>query len=170
MLKLDNLAKISAQYAVRRLGDADVAQIYGLLASNSLFYRYCPPPPTPQRVQQDMALLPPGKTAREKYFLGWFDGAALVAVGDVVCGYPDSECAFIGLFMTAVPLQGRGVGSAIVKELLEFLRRQGFARARLCYAGGNPQSEAFWRKNGFLPTGDEKLAEGYTKVVMERSL
>ena len=33
---------------------------------------------------------------------------------------------------------------------------------------GNPQSEAFWIKNGFVRTGVEDKQETYTVVVMEK--
>ena len=37
-------------------------------------------------------------------------------------------------------------------------------------AKGNPQSEAFWIKNGFVRTGVEDVQERYTVVVMERQI
>ena len=50
------------------------------------------------------------------------------------------------------------------------LKELGYTRVGLAYAKGNPQSAAFWRKNGFHPTGREVPAEGYTAVVLEREL
>ena len=38
------------------------------------------------------------------------------------------------------------------------------------YVKGNPQSAAFWTKNGFTPTGVEPKQENYTQVVLERTL
>lgn len=35
---------------------------------------------------------------------------------------------------------------------------------------GNPQSEAFWKKNGFRKTGAESKQETYTVVAMQRDL
>ena len=54
--------------------------------------------------------------------------------------------------------------------VLRRLKGLGYARVGLAYAKGNPQSAAFWRKNGFHPTGRDVPAEGYTAVVLEREL
>ena len=60
--------------------------------------------------------------------------------------------------------QGKGTGSAIIGECAAALRAQGFARIRLGVDKGNPQSNAFWRKNGFSVV-DENLY-----FIMERAL
>ena len=45
-----------------------------------------------------------------------------------------------------------------------------YGHVRLGFAKGNPQSEAFWMKNGFKRTGFEDVQEKYTVVVLEREL
>ena len=49
----------------------------------------------------DMTITPPGFTQKDKYFFGFFENQTLIAVMDLVDGYPMPEIAFIGLFMTA---------------------------------------------------------------------
>ena len=63
---------------------------------------------------------------------------------------------------------GKGVSSAIVEECFDFLHDIGYRFIRLGFAKGNPQSEAFWVKNGFTKTGVEAENGNYTMVVMER--
>lgn len=41
---------------------------------------------------------------------------------------------------------------------------------RPAFAKGNPQSEAFWTKNGFRKTGVAAEYENYTAVIMHREL
>lgn len=53
---------------------------------------------------------------------------------------------------------------------MEYLKKTGFYNVRLAFARGNPQSEAFWSKNGFVKTGKESEHLGYTAVLMERTL
>lgn len=161
---------LSARYAVRRLGSADLPALYRLCAGNPLYYRYCPPPVTRRSLRQDMRSLPPGKSEADKYYLGFFDGAALVAVMDLILAYPNPQTAFVGFFMMDAARQGRGEGSALIEEAAGALGRAGFAALRLGYVKGNPQSEAFWRKNRFLPTGAESRSPAYTIVLMERPL
>ena len=36
----------------------------------------------------------------------------------------------------------------------EYCKMQGYERIELAWVKGNPQSEAFWKKNGFVPIGE----------------
>lgn len=164
------IEKFSSQYIVRTLTPEDVEAIYGLSAGNPLFFEHCPPFVTRQSILEDMAALPPGKTYDDKFYVGFFDKGQLVAILDLILGYPEADTAFIGLFMVDRARQGGGLGSAIISQFASYLKTLGFARLRLAYAKGNPQSEAFWRKNGFQKTGEESRRETYTAVSMERRL
>ena len=166
----DWYAGLAPGYAVRPLTEADIPAMLALCAGNPLFYQHCPPPPTAEGLAGDLAALPPGKAPADKHFLGFWREGRLAAVLDLIDGYPAADTAWIGLFMTARETQGKGEGTALIGCLLRRLRERGYARAGLAYAKGNPQSAAFWQKNGFAPTGREKDAGGYTAVVMERRL
>ena len=56
------------------------------------------------------------------------------------------------------------------KEQIEQLKELSFNFIQLAYVKGNPQSKAFWEKNGFLPIGVEHTLPEYTKIVMQRKL
>ena len=73
----------------------------------------------------------------------------MAAVLDWISGYPTKETAWIGLFMVSAERQGQGVGSAIIRGLTESLRAVGYREIQLGVDKGNPQSFAFWKKNGF---------------------
>lgn len=68
---------------------------------------------------------------------------------DLILGYPDSQHIFIGFFMMNGALQGFGIGSSIITELLNALKARGFQSCRLGIDKSNPQSNYFWQKNGF---------------------
>lgn len=161
------------RYSVRALGEGDLAAILALCAGNPLFFRHHPPRATRQSILRDMAALPPGKTMADKHYLGFFtaeEPPRLAAVLDLIAGWPRPEVAFIGLFMVAGPLQGRGAGSAILASCLDRLAAQGFARVRLAVDEGNPQSAAFWQKNGFAFTGERQPCPAGAYLPMERAL
>ena len=107
---------------------------------------------------------------KEKYYVGYFEQNHLVAVADLIVKYPNEQTAFVGFFMMAIEYQKKGIGSKLVKELEEFFRKNGYRYIRLGFVKGNPQSEAFWKKNGFIPTGIEAVQERYTVVVMQKEL
>lgn len=94
----------------------------------------------------------------------------LIAIMDLIFHYPDKDIAFIGLFMMEQSEQGKGVGSALIGECFQFIQKQDYLSIRLAFAKGNPQSEAFWIKNGFEKTGLELDFGNYIAVVMEKEL
>ena len=148
----------------RRLTEADAAQVCALMQGNPLFYRYHPPQPTPESIRTDMTALPPGKAMEDKWFVGFYDGDCLIAVMDLILNYPAADTAFIGLFMTDVRYQHRGVGSQIVSGLAAYLSACGCEKIRLGVDKGNPQSHAFWTKNRFRTIGEARY------IVMEREI
>ena len=165
-----NIGELSGKYAVRELTEEDADIIYELCGGNPMYYEFCPPFVTRESVLDDMTALPPGKTFEDKFYVGFFRENRLAAVMDVVFNYPDSHTAYIGFFMMSRAEQGKGTGTEIVNESFHFIRNQGYRFVRLAYAKGNPQSEAFWKKNGFAKTGAEVDKGDYIAVVMQRSL
>lgn len=160
---------LSKTYRVTRLEEKDVPAVFELCSKNPQYYRYCPPAVTEEGIREDLRALPPGKRMEDKYYLGFWDGGSLVAVMDLIQEYPDTETVWIGFFMMNADMQGRGVGSDLVGEICDCLKRR-FPYARLGYVKGNRQSEAFWIKNGFRPTGTVTRTENYEIIVMEKRL
>lgn len=144
-----NPRALSSVYAVRRLTAADVDKILVLCAENPLFYRYHPPLPTRESILADMVALPQTAREQDKYYLGYFADGALVAVLDLILHYPRPTCAYIGFFMLRRAEQGRGLGTALIAELIAALRQNGVKTLHLAIDRENPQSRAFWTKNGF---------------------
>lgn len=151
-----DVKRLSAGYRVRKLTDGDVDAIYGLCRPNGLFYRYNPPVVTRESILRDMNVLPPGKTMKDKHYIGFFDGDMLVAVMDLILGYPDAETAFIGFFMTDVRVQNRGIGSGIFGGCRDEMKALGYAKIRLGVDKGNSQSFNFWTKNGFRVVDEDR--------------
>jgi len=165
-----DVSRLSQKYTVRCLAQSDVPLIYTLCRKNELYYKYCPPFVTHESIIHDMKALPPGKTLQDKYYVGFFEGDELIAVLDLIAGYPNDSMAFIGFFMMSSERSMKGVGSEIISELCKSLKHMGYCGIRLGWVAGNPQSEHFWHKNGFKETGVTYATDGYTVVVAEREL
>ena len=144
-----NEKEFSTKYEVRKLNIDDIPQIYDLCKKNSLYYEYCPPVVTEESITDDLTTLPPNTGIENKYYVGYFDSGKMIAVMDLIDGYPEEKIAFIGFFMTDVSVQNQGIGSAIIAELAGYLKSVGFKSIRLAWVKGNPQAEHFWIKNGF---------------------
>ena len=168
-MKQIDIQKLTETYDARLLGEEDADDILRIMHGNPIFYEYTTAKAERDAVIEDMKALPPGKMAADKYYFGFFDHGQLIAVMDLIDGYPDEETAFIGFFMMAAEKQGRGAGSHLVQDVLKELKRLGFAKARLCINKGNPQSSHFWYKNGFVPL--KETARGVETVILaERKL
>lgn len=151
---------LSDRYHVRSLNDDDADAILSLSRTNPLFFEYNAGPVTRESVLEDLRILPPGKTALEKHYLGFFLKSSLVAVLDLIEDYPTPGCAYVGLFMVDAAFQGRGIGSGIVSELAQNLPRFGFSEAQLAINKGNAQAEHFWSKNGFAVFEEASREDG----------
>ncbi len=71
---------------------------------------------------------------------------------------PAAPALVLWRFMVDARFQGRGVGRAALKQLIERLRAEGVAELRTSYVPGEGCPEPFYRGLGFVPTGE--LDEG----------
>ena len=143
------ISSLSKFYVVRKLTINDVVTIYDMMSKNEIFYQYHPPFVTKESVVEDMEALPPNKSYDDKYYIGFFENDSLVAIMDLILGYPTEEIAFIGLFMTNVQYQNKGIGSNIIRDTCDYLNDLGYKKVRLGVDKGNPQSYSFGLKNSF---------------------
>lgn len=164
------IQKLTAKYNIRKLKEADIEIVYEVMQGNPQYFLYCPPMATYQSISDDMKALPPRMSDKDKYYIGYFKAGCLVAVMDLILNYPNNETAFIGFFMVDKAFQGKGMGTEIIDECCLYLKGEGYRHIRLGFSKGNPQSEAFWLKNGFTRTGVEDVQERYTVIVMEKQL
>jgi len=167
-MKNIQIEKLSYAYTIRRLTDADVPMLYAWMLRNDQYFRYCGGGTTPEHVRQDLTLCPPGTTPAQKYYVGFFNADTLVAVMDLIDGYPDADTAFIGFFMMNKDLQGQGTGTAIVRDVLAALRALGYTAVRLGIDKENPQSNHFWRKNGFAVLREAAQERGIVLLAERR--
>ena len=142
--------ELSRRFDVRELSEADVDEVLGLYLENFQYFRHTETEATREQVLSDMHDAPPGTDAHSKHFVGLFQGRELVAVMDVVEGYPRTDVAYLGLLMLRRRLQGTGLGSEIVREAEACLRAAGFHRVRLAISADNPQATHFWKKSGYV--------------------
>lgn len=164
-----DITNISSRYVVRSLDSSDIDEIVELCKQNAVFYKYTEARPTRGNIQDDMRATPPGIDLSAKYYFGFFDNQELIAVMDLVDGYPKADIAYIGFFMMNLKHQGKQIGTAIISEVIDYLKSIGKTSVRLAIDKGNPQSTHFWKKNGFEIISEADV-NGWTKLVAEKSL
>ena len=164
-----DISKISSHYSIRILSVSDIDAILKIYKQNTLFYSYTSSQPTREQVISDMTITPRGIEPSDKYFLGFIENNELVAIMDLVDGYPKPGIIFIGLFMMNQKYQGKGIGTEIISETADYLRMLGKTTVRLAIDKGNPQSAHFWKKNGFDVINEVEI-NGWTKLIAEKVL
>ncbi|MET9269785.1 GNAT family N-acetyltransferase [Kribbella sp. NPDC003557] len=124
---------------------------------------------------------PEGLPAESKIVLGAFDDGQLVAVVDLLRGFPNEHTAFIGLLEVHSHHQGRGYGGStygLVQRYVESTWPE-VRTMRLAVVDTNAQvATGFWQRQGFQPTGEvrpyrydklESSARLYEKQLPEQS-
>lgn len=164
------VAALSGELTVRELTAADIPEMLRIAKANPLYYEYMHIRPDAQNLAESLAALPPGRTAADKHFFGWFDGGELVAMMDLILRHPKEDMAFIGWFIVDAKRQGCGLGRRLVGDVLALLRAQGVQEVRLGRISGNPQSERFWLACGFADNGLGYDTDGYHVTVMTKML
>jgi len=164
-----DISKLSSRYQVRRMKDSDADDILTLCLQNTQYYQFCGKQPSKELILNDLHMTPPNTPTDVKYYVGFYDGDTLVAVMDLIEGYPDDEAAFIGFFMMNQQLQGKQIGTGIIQEVCRSVKVFGMKRIILGIDKGNPQATHFWKKNGFHVIR-EVAQEGGTILVAEKTL
>ena len=160
------IGQLTRRYEVCFFTEDDLPELLDLCLGNPLYYAHLGEEVTLDSLRGELTVLPQGKELR----FGLYDGGTLVAAIDLIDGYPEADVAYLGWLILAAERQGRGEGTAIVQELTDFLRVQGFRALRLACVVGNPQSARFWEKNGFTPDGKSSGREKYSVIELERLL
>lgn len=159
-MKEINISQFSTEYDIRRMTADDIDTVFDLLIENQPYFLCCGTQPTKELVQSDITVGPPGIPAAQKYYLGFFKEDTLLAVMDLIDGYPEAQYAFIGFFMLRLSMQGKGEGSRLIGEILEYLRQLGFSAVRLGIDKNNANGIRFWTKNGFEILKEIKKEDG----------
>lgn len=164
-----DISMLSNRYSVRKMNDSDAQEILRLCKGNTLYYRYCNALPSKDFIINDLHITPSGMDISDNYYVGFFNGERLVAVMDIIDGYPETDMAFIGFFMVDSAYQGRQIGSGIVQSVFDYMKQSGKTVIRLAIDKGNPQSTHFWKKNSFIVIQEVEQGGG-TLLVADKIL
>lgn len=166
-----NINAFSKTYTVRKLKESDIKDIYLLCKGNPQYYVHYPMELSVSSIQEDLKALPPGIKPDRKHYIGYYDAhEVLIAVMDLIDGYPIPDTVFIGFFMCDNSVQGHGIGSKIITELIQNLQNKGYRTVQLAWITTDTHAEHFWKKNGFIPIQETKSTDGYSVLLAERSL
>lgn len=139
---------------------AEMAALQCVLEAAPAYYRSMTgAPPRGALAQTMFTALPPEKTYVDKFVWGLYAGNAMIGCADVIRGYPVRDRALIGLLLLAEPWQRRGLGRAFAMLVEQaILTWNEISTLRLGVGVSNHGAHIFWRKMGYLDTGEMKRA------------
>ena len=155
-----DIQTLSSAFAVRPIESENLPEVFALARSNRVYFRYLHERPTKANLTALITRLPEGAQPTERHFVGLYDeDGYLVAVLNLVCGWPDERTAFVGWFMVAADMQRQGVGSQLAADLRAALAAQGYERIELQLPERDADGIAFWLSQGFAVHGEPVAGE-----------
>ena len=166
-----DIRTLSTEYSVRKITEADISPVYRLAKSNSRYYEYMKTVPTRESLTEVISQLPEGAEAGSKHFVGFYNrDDVLVAVMDLITGYPESDDAFIGWLMVDGEMQGRGIGSGIFADVRAAMKAAGYDYMSLAVIKKNEEALKFWNEQGFKVVEETVSTDGYEVYRMARDI
>ena len=133
-------------HAVRRVVAPDIPRVQALFALDPEYWRVVEG--APLRDTEGALVLderPPGVTLEQKH--AWLvDDVVLL---DMLEGYPDAQTWFLGLIFIAPAARGRGLGTAVMRGMIDHVRAQGARALRLAVAVQHPAPRRLYERLGF---------------------
>lgn len=160
----------SSRYDVRLLSEKDIVDIEKVYASNDYYFECMKEPYSVDSIIRDLTSTPPGKDMDDKYYYGFYDKDNIVAVLDLIEGYPQKLDLYIGLFMVHGDFSKKGIGHFIINEVIEEAKKEKYKNIKLGIVVGNRPSEKFWESFNFLPMNKFSKQENYTISVLKKEI
>ena len=170
------------ELVLRPVGPADVDALQELIESDPGYTeRITGYPPGPADAQSLLMMRPEDLAEESKIVLGAFAADQLVAVVDLLRGFPNDHTAFIGLLEVHAKHQGLGHGSTTYSLVERYVATTWpeIRILRLAVVDSNAQvATGFWLRQGFEATGEERpyrydklesIARLYEKPLSEQS-
>ena len=169
-----DIQALGTSYDVRRITETDISDVVSLARTNGRYYRSLGIRPSRSRLTEIVSDISKGSedvAAASTHFVGFYDeDEGLVAVLDLICGYPEADDAFIGWFMVDANLQGQGVGSSIFADVRASMKAQGYDHLELKCPKASGSARSFWESQGFMATGVEEFNGYYDVMDMARDI
>lgn len=89
--------------------------------------------------------------------LGLFEGGRLSGLAEVFYGFPEPQDAYLGLMVLGPWAQGAGTGRAFLAHVEALARGRNAPVLYLAVLDANPRGRAFWQREGFRPTGLDRV-------------
>ncbi len=143
---LNDLKELLPDYTIKKITSEDYDSLYNLELLNIDYY-LCTQgrAVTYEESVQDTINLPPNTTYNQKFYIGFYDNNKLVAIMDYIEHYPVKDIIWIGLFMIDVNVKRKKLGTKIITEFINALRKNGIYKLQLGCVDSNNTGMCFWK-------------------------
>ncbi len=160
-----DIDSLSTSHEVRRLTEADITDVYNLCKSNQKYYECTNSAPTVESLTEIISRIPEGVDQSSKHFVGFYEKDKLVALLDLITGFPEKDDAFIGWFMVDGQRQRQGIGSQIFADVRAAMAGQGYDYMALSCEKANTEAIEFWKSQGFKATKENDIHTAFAREI-----
>lgn len=147
-----------AGYRIRRLASEDAPLLQDLWVRCTEFHELQEGEPTRDNAgAEDLAALPPGKVADDKFAFGIAVHERLIGYADLVRDHPTRGEWSLGLLLLDPQERSRGLGSRIYAALARWAHEQGAESVLIGVLEHNPRAARFWMRQGFEEVGRQEF-------------
>lgn len=108
---------------------------------------------------------PPTVPPAGKHLIGFAQGGEIIALVDLLEGFPEEAEWYVGLLLLAPLQRSRGLGTAVWNAMEGWIRDAGGRRIRLIVQKQNPAAARFWSGVGFAARGEvEQVLSNRTNI------
>ena len=148
-----SIEALSSEFEAREVSGSAVTDVQLLARSNRRYWREIGEKPTMPHLTAIIEDVPEG--AEAKHFVGFYnEDNELVAIMDLILGYPEHASALIRWFMVAAEWQRQGIGSQLFADVRAALSAQGYTHLELSAPAKADEVIAFWEGQGFEQVGE----------------
>ena len=160
-----DIDSLSTSHEVRRITESDISDVYNLCKSNQKYYECTNTAPTVESLTEIISRIPDGVDQGNKHFVGFYEKDKLVALLDLITGFPEKDDAFIGWFMVDGQMQRQGIGSRIFADVRAAMAGQGYDYLALSCEKANKEAIAFWKAQGFKATKEDEIRTAFARDI-----
>ena len=162
---------LSSEYTVKRIEEEDIIPLINLLRGNARYYRQLGIKHHARSLTDIMSELPLPDAKEKTNFVGFYgEDNKLIAILDLIAGYPEENDAFIGWFMVDAEKQGQGIGSQLFADIRATMKAQGYDYLQLRLHKNNIEAIEFWNNQGFKFNNKEEVINNKTLCYMDRNI
>ena len=145
----------------RRLDEGDTATVTEFCHECSAFFTLVTGESSaPETAHHVLQSRPPEVDPSRKHVVGFTRNRQVVAIVDLLEGFPAESEWYAGLLLLAPSERSRGLGTAVWSAIETWIRAAGGRQVRLIVQQQNPGAARFWRSVGFGADGEVKQVLG----------